>query len=170
MPAKPHGYLQNKPLRNGLSLIEILVCSVVLATVLGGVLTLVAAGRRSTEYESAYLLALEIAEFVAQDLRKEAACGISQLLNEPTPQPLLSSSKKSSYGQRLLTEKSSLQEKFPKLSERLTNYQIAVNLEPIDGVENSLMAQITVHFRLHSGDNNWHKTSLSTVVSTKAPF
>ena len=170
MSLESHGNLRHKSLTKGLSLIEILVCSVVLATVLGGVLTLVAAGRRSTEYETAYLTALNIAEFVAQDLRKEAACGITQLPNEPTPMPLAGAGKRSSYGQRLLTELPTLEKKFPKLSEKLSNFQIAVDLEAIDGVENSLMAQVTVLFRLHSGDSNWHQTSLSTIVSTKAPF
>ena len=170
MPIELHGYFHHQPIKRGLSLIEILVCSVVLATVLGGVLTLVAAGRRSTEYESAFLLALDIAEFISQDLRREAACGITQLPSEPSPLPLIGAGKKSSYGQRLVADLDKLEKKFPKLTEKLDNYTVAVELKPKEGLEHSLQALITVSFRLHKGDSNWHQTSLSTIVATKAPF
>ncbi len=156
----------------GLSLVEILICSILLVVVLGGLITLVTSGKKTTEHEVKYLQALHLAEYIARDLERLGSSGLSSLQSVQEPQAFIDGTgvAVSPLAQRYLSQNKKLYEKFPKLRGQMENFRLSYLIEPVEKVDKSRKVTIVVHFRLSPAEQNWHKVKLRTILVEKSPL
>lgn len=164
--------MMNKERRQALSLIEILICSILLLVVLGGLITMVTSGKKTTEHEVKYLQALHLAEFIARDLERLGTSGLQNIQSVSEPQAFVegSGAPVSSLGKRYLSQSEALFEKFPKLKGQMENYRLSYAIEPMDGVERARKVAISVHFRISPAAQHWYKVKLHTIIVEKSPL
>ena len=156
--------------QKALSLIEILICSVMLVVVLGGLITMVTSGKNTTEHEVKYLQALHLAEYIARDLERLGASGLDDIQSSNEQRAFVEGVglPVSSLAKDYLAKDEELFDKFPKMKGQMENFRLSYSIEPIDEVKRARKAVITVYFRLSPAAHTWHSVKLSTVLVEKS--
>ena len=153
-------------MNRGFSLVEVLIAILVFAAVAVTFTGMVTQGRRTTEFNSRYVEAAFLCRKVLETMCREALWKFDSMESDGEALPLVSidGQERSRFFDRLDLSSEGVSKLHPHLKEHLEHFRVRAVVEPYEDYEDVKKVLVTVHYRLSSGDENWHKVDLATLV------